>query len=207
MKPRTYTPDIIINHPISQPDVFNHISDIGLTAHTQILGTGINGRDALHLLDPLDTTIGVNGAAGLHPIDIWMAFDREVLSARYMDDIDAETPRITGHNIYSAARADYSFAYMPAIMPSTQRLDSGVLHAGATVAGCALQLCYWAGCQSVTLCGIDMFGNRYADGTISPCHASRQNWGEQMHNMNRIIALVREGGMIVETISETALMV
>jgi len=113
--------------------------------------------------------------------------------------------RVFGTEIAKCSRHDVAFEYYPTVHGLTE-LQRGVLHGGATIAGCAIQLAYWLGCERATLCGIDQWGDRHYDGIIgAPKHAARE-WTTVKH-IEHIIRLVTAGGMSVDTISKTRLSV
>jgi hypothetical protein len=99
------------------------------------------------------------------------------------------------------------YYYRPVVElePETVGLVEGAIHYGISVAGCAIQLAYNFGAREVLLCGVDMSGDGYWDGTenVHPHH------GAVWPAARTINALVRwlgeEHGVRVETLSETTL--
>lgn len=84
----------------------------------------------------------------------------------------------------------------------------GVLRNGATIAGMALQLCYWKNVRAVHLAGCDFTGRKYFDGTEKNDNQDDGVW-PHLENMNRLIDLFRGGpralSMRIDSLSETAL--
>ena len=199
---RTYPCTFAVNH--LGIDVFDNLSQLGMTDTAYVVGSGEEGGANVSRIDSACWSVACNGAITL-PVDFdaWAAYDGEVPTRDYYQSIPRDLIWIMGNNIGGDV-ATYVYDFHPAISQS-QALTFGQLHAGGTIAGCMLQLLYWAGCRHAILCGVDMFGNRYHDGTVSPYHHPDTDWGLQMENMNLIIKLCEAGGMRVSSISDTAL--
>lgn len=81
----------------------------------------------------------------------------------------------------------------------------GFIRKGASVSSCAVQLAYNFGAREILLCGVDMAGDSYWDGTsnVQPTHG--ETW-PAVRAFDRLIRwLVEERGRKVHTLSETRL--
>jgi hypothetical protein len=170
--------------------------------HAFILGAGPNGLPH-HRHEPDGLKIALNCAITVgwrH--DIWMVYDQT--APRY-PWFKTDT---SAHKIFStdlSRYADTTFGYIPTIH-AVSDLQEGILHGGATIAGCAIQLAFWLGCERTTLIGIDQYGDRHFDGTIgAPKHYGR-TWST-VKQIEKIIRLVTARGMVVDTVSRTELAV
>jgi hypothetical protein len=181
------------------------LSSLPTHQHAIIVGAGPNGRPH-HSPEPTDCLKIACNSAILLPwrFDIYMVFD---LNARNFPWFKTPTTahKVFGHDIGRFEKADVVFQYMPTIN-SVDELTYGILHGGATIAGCALQLCYWLNCAHVTLLGIDQYGDKHFDGTIgAPKHFGRK-W-TTVKPMEKIIRYVTARGMAVDSLSKTELSV
>ena len=83
----------------------------------------------------------------------------------------------------------------------------GVIRFGGTVSGVALQLAYNFGAREILLCGVDMSGDGYFDGTenVDPNHGEVWNAVQYLNPMIRW--MVEERGIKIATLSPTQLAV
>jgi hypothetical protein len=172
--------------------------------HAFVVGAGPNGL-SFHGHEPDGLKIACNSAITIPwPWDIWIVFD---LSAPEYPWFHNDTPakRVFGRDLAKHYKHDVSFEYMPTMHVVTEP-NWGVLHGGATVAGCAIQLAYWLGCERITLLGIDQYGDKHFDGTVgAPKHFGRK-WST-VKLLEKTIGLVTARGMKVDTLSRTELAV
>jgi len=87
---------------------------------------------------------------------------------------------------------------------SVERVD-GAIRYGITVSGCALQFAYNFGARHVLLCGVDMSGDAYWDGTQNVHLYHGEVWSA-VRTINALIRwLSQERGVRVESLSKTRL--
>lgn len=89
-----------------------------------------------------------------------------------------------------------------------QGCHPGVLRGGTSVGGKATQLAYHLGAKRIVLCGIDMKGKAYAnDPEGHGCNANLRAGGvwAQRDNFNRLIQWLKGQGVVVVSLSPTAL--
>lgn len=178
------------------------LDDLPRHPHAFILGAGPNGLPH-HRHEPTGLKIALNCAIVVPwSFDIWVVLDQTAPRYPWF------RTRTTAHKMFStdlSRYADTTFSYIPTIH-AVDNLREGILHGGATVAGCAIQLACWLGCERTTLIGIDQYGDRHFDGTIgAPKHYGRQ-WSN-VKQIEKIIRLVAARGMTVDSLSKTQLSV
>jgi hypothetical protein len=90
------------------------------------------------------------------------------------------------------------------VVETVGRVD-GSIHYGITVSGCALQFAYNFGARRILLCGVDMSGDDYWDGSRN-VHVHHGEVWPAAQTMNALIRwLGEERGVRVETLSKTTL--
>jgi hypothetical protein len=83
----------------------------------------------------------------------------------------------------------------------------GCIRIGATVTGCALQLAYNFGATTILLCGADMSGDSYWDGTSNPQPMHGSTW-PAVRCLNLLTRwMMEEKGLRIATLSPTRLAV
>jgi hypothetical protein len=169
-----------------------------------ILGAGPNGIP-FHKLDPDGLKIALNSAIVLPwRFDIWMVFDYGATQYPWYKT-HTSAHKVFGTDLAKVSKPEVTFPYQPT-MHSVDEFRYGVLHGGASIAGCAIQLCYWLGCEHITLVGIDQFGSRHFDGTIgAPKHTDRV-WST-VKLLEKIIRITTAHGITVDSLSRTKLSV
>ena len=91
------------------------------------------------------------------------------------------------------------------LVAETVHRVEGAIHYGITVAGCALQFAYNFGARRILLCGVDMSGDEYWDGTQN-VHVQHGEVWPAARTMNALIRwLDQERGVKVESLSRTKL--
>lgn len=176
-----------------------------------ILGTGINGKPYHDALIG-EYVIGVNGAINICDLDVWLVKDWRIMENDYY-----QNPKYSARLKIFARRLkkredfikpDYYYKETPGMgaEPEYPLLIRGVLRAGCTIAGAALQLAFWCNVQHIALCGIDMNGQYYFDGSRNR-HIELEingNW-KQRRKLDALIAEIISMGRDVVSISPTAL--
>ncbi len=84
----------------------------------------------------------------------------------------------------------------------------GVIRSGGSVSGVALQLAYNFGAREILLCGVDLSGDGYFDGTVNvqPSGERRGETWDVVSNLNPLIRwMVEERGIMIATLSPTQL--
>ncbi len=86
----------------------------------------------------------------------------------------------------------------------------GVIRNGASVSGVALQFAFNFGAREILLCGVDMSGDAYFDGTINvqPTEERRGDTWDVAQNVDPLIRwMIEERGIMIATLSPTKLTV
>jgi hypothetical protein len=111
--------------------------------------------------------------------------------------------RLFGYDLSRTSAHHFNFQYMPTIQ-AVGDLSPGILHGGASIAGCAIQFAHLVGCDRITLLGIDQFGDRHFDGTIgAPKHYGKP-WST-IKPLEKVIRIVNARGSTVDSLSKTKL--
>ena len=90
------------------------------------------------------------------------------------------------------------------LMPEMTNGIDGVVRLGGSITGCALQIAYNFGARQILLCGADMSGDGYWDGTLNSVVAHGETWST-IERLNPLIRWMKEKGVNVETLSPTKL--
>ena len=194
-------------------DVFR--SDFRLPARVCILAPGPNGRGHYSQIPSDYQVITVSKAVtigGLPPDTIWMMCHA---NQPWFEEANAgfRGLRIFGHvaleeaESYLDPRGTYYYfrASEGTLEPETMGRVDGAIHRGTSVSGCALQFAYNFGALQILLCGVDMSGDAYFDGTQNVCETHGDVW-HAARRMNLLIRWMEEQrGVQVATLSETKL--
>ena len=123
--------------------------------------------------------------------------------------------RVFGHVALQAARAKLdptgTYYYFKAadglLEPETISRVDGAICLGTSISGCALQFAYNFGARQILLCGVDMSGDGYWDGSQN----ANEVHGEVWHAAQRFNHLIRwmeeERGVQIASLSKTQLQV
>ena len=80
-----------------------------------------------------------------------------------------------------------------------------VIRYGATVSACAVQFASSFGAREILLCGVDLSGDEYFDGTVNPNANHGEPWPAAMRLQALLRPLIDERGVSVATLSPTRL--
>jgi hypothetical protein len=194
-------------------DVFR--STLRLPATACILAPGPNGRPHYGKIPGDCAIIAVSKAVMIPNVprkDIWMMnhatqgwFEGANAAFAGQRVFSAPALREAGDRIDPEATCYY---YEPApdqLTPENVHRVDGAIRYGSTVSGCAVQLAYNFGARRILLCGVDMSGDDYFDGT-SNVHVSHGEVWSAVRTIDALVRWLREArGVQVETLSETRL--
>lgn len=206
-------------------DIFNNLPSLGETV--VIVGPGIKGAEHYNRIEA-DTVITLNKAVlipDLKQIDYWMVWagtypknkhaDKTKWSGWWPDAVNKAVEdgiiRLFGHKVSKKEPCEYSFAHNPGFNEDPAgRFIMGVLRSGCTIAGGALQFCFWCGVKRVIFCGCDFYGQQYYDGSRNPNLDKKGSFnqspeGPLVDTMDEMIALCQAAEMEVVSLSETML--
>ena len=183
---------------------------IHLPHEVYVLGSGPNGAEHHQRIPPDAFLISLNKAVIVRAPTVWMcwaqAYAKQVWA---LDALAKPFVKLIGQRLADVLKGEYSNAYRFEHYPLWTKLPAlvfipGVLRAGATIAGAALQFAYHYGAHRVILCGIDMFGTGYFDGTKGNLHREGRDW-EDLNRLMEMIRLCQFEGLTVQSLSETRL--
>src|SRR4051794_19315511 len=80
-----------------------------------------------------------------------------------------------------------------------------VIRYGATVSACAVQFAAIFGAREILLCGVDLSGDEYFDGTMNPNANHGQTWPAAPRLQALVGHLIDERGLTIATLSPTRL--
>ncbi len=80
----------------------------------------------------------------------------------------------------------------------------GCIRYGATVSACAVQFAYNFGAREIALCGVDLSGDGYYDGTLNVHPHHGETWGAA-ERFNRLIRWLEGRGVRIWSLSPTKL--
>ena len=197
-------------------DVFE--SGFRLPPTVCILAPGPNGRPHYHRIPRECCVIAVNKAVLIPDIrsDVWVL---NQLTDECIEWYALADGHFHGTRIYrksaaiqmppSNATEGYYFTVLTApfdqLAANRDLPIENVVRSGGSVAGCAIQLAYNLGATEIMLCGVDMSGDNYWDGTRNVQQSHGAVW-PVAQNLNRLIKwLMLKKNVSVSSLSPTKL--
>ena len=192
-----------------------------------VLATGPNGNDHYKRIPDDAWVIGVNKAIEIYfrnrtPTSIWLCADGTLPEQEWftktvngiiqnvaaLSDNHIATPCFdSGALLKTYPDAPYYFTHGHTLResPKFQPIE-GVLRAGGSISGQAMQLAYWLGAKRIVLVGVDMTGSKYFDDTenINP-RLSPDGKSLHLHLLNGLCGWLKAQGIEIVSLSETAL--
>jgi hypothetical protein len=99
----------------------------------------------------------------------------------------------------------YCFYPPPDSLSPEVRPVEGAIRVGGSISGIALQIAYNFGARDILLCGVDMSGDGYFDGTMNVQPSHGDTWGA-VKNLNPLIRwMIEKRGLRIHTLSPTRL--
>jgi hypothetical protein len=215
--------EVVVTCRSPDPAPFRPVLSSGLTFPRRvcIVASGPSAA-ATHLAIPPDFHVIALNKAVLLPglrVDAWMMNQLTSDSLPYYAAASRAFP--TGPRIFRlatavAARAEHvgrgDCHWFLARQAPEEQLDADrdrpagtCIRSGGTVTGCALQLAFALGANDILLCGVDMHGDRYFDGSRNDRDPKAGTW-KHVRTLDRLIGqLRRDHGVTVRALGETAL--
>jgi len=195
------------------PDVFE--ADFELPSNKVcVLAPGPNGRGHQARIPPDFCVIAVAKAILIPGIkaDVWM------MTHSHQDWYSQADAAFNGVRIYSyeaamAVQPSLSgkkscYYFMPVrdlLDPSVIKPIEGRIRYGGTIVGNAIQLAYNFGAKEILVCGADMSGDGYWDGSMNLERRHGEVW-DAVPRLNRLLKWLRDDkGIRVSTLSRTTL--
>jgi len=134
-----------------------------------ILATGPNGKPFYDKIPQDAFVIAVNQGIMIRPSsNIWMVFDYRASQKDWWNTaMTYNVPRLFSRSVITRYPCEYTFIASPSVSVADSMLIPKILRGGATIAGCAVQAAYYGGAKEIILCGIDMSGDTYYDGSLN----------------------------------------
>jgi hypothetical protein len=196
-------------------DVFR--SNFRLSPKVCILAPGPNGKGHYHEIPADYEVIAVSKAVLIDDVPkkrVWVMchgdqgwFERANLAFRGSRVFSADALREARDKLNLDETCYFFEPPVDGIEPETFDRIDGSIRYGTTVSGCALQIAYNFGAREILLCGVDMSGDDYWDGTRNVHVHHGETWpvSQKLDLMIRWLGATR--GVRVATLSETKLQV
>ncbi len=175
----------------------------------RIIAPGPNLIGCKHVVDESMFTIACNMGVQVAVSDsLWLVTDANAEKCNWfyvgLEGMSDRTgPRCFPTDSLIKYNPEYTMHVAPCFPPKyDQRLLPGVILNGATIAGMALQIAFYLGAKTIELCGVDMDGDCYYDGTEATGHP---NWDDFRTRMNNFIKVVQHQGVEIYSRTETTL--
>lgn len=199
-------------HPL---DIFtNHFR---VPSRVIIASPGFGADIAFPYITPDDYVITVNRGVRM-PIDhfnVWLLADKNAPEADWWPD---PTPEGCLHIFDDGFlrkyidktpdcphRYDYVFRTGWRLEEFDWDLRYGVLRGGCTASIQALQMAYFCGAADIRLCGVRFEGDLYWDGKETGAMSRRKGVWPVKNRVNKLIQWMRSRGVMITTMSDTAL--
>lgn len=189
-----------------------------------VLASGPNGTGHYGRIPEDAWVIAVNSAIHIQEAhkSIWLCadgtlpekqwFDKaalELIACNYeLRDARLPTPVFDGGVLLGAyPGVPYVFQHGRSLIKAPWGCERGVLRGGATISAQAVQLAYLMGSRKIILCGVDMRGDRYYDGTATDNNqisGDEQKWHARSA-FNILVQWLLGEGVEIMSLSETAL--
>ena len=89
--------------------------------------------------------------------------------------------------------------------PEVPHSLDGVIRYGATVSACAIQFAYFFGAAEILLCGVDLSGDGYFDGTVNVNAYHGDTWPAVQRLQPLLNHLIEDKRLLIATLSPTRL--
>jgi len=199
-------------------DIFRHLDELALTDRIQIVAPGINGKNHYDHLDPECFTIIVNKACEIPGIrrDLWMVADPtpyHALVRGYIDWFAEGLKTCESIGCFNSLtmleyfdKVKYTHEWAGEIFDEFIEPMKNHIRGGLTISGMAVQMAYWLGAKDIVLCGVDLSGMYYFDGSERGTAAQHHTaWVRILPLFQQLVDWVQARGVKVYSLSETAL--
>ena len=209
---------LVIIMPI---DIFE--SGFRMPETVYVLASGPKGVEHYHEIPQDAFVITVNKGIEIPKVNkaIWLCSDgtlprkdwfnkaatRLIAANHDLDDRLNPTPVFdSGVLLAKYPNVPYSFKHGGNLIKNPIGFEYGVLKGGATVSSQAIQLAFLLGAKHIRLCGVDMSGDKYFDGTDTYNGQTRlsDTW-YSIAIFNVLLQLLKNEKCTVDSISPTAL--
>lgn len=192
-------------------DIF--ASDFRLPERVCILAPGPNGAGHYSEIPAGFSVMAVAKAVLIPEVeaDIWVMnhahqeWFEEADAAFHGTCIFGDEAMMTRPHLAGKSACYYFTTLEEPLDPNVMRAIDGVVRVGGSIVGCALQLAYNFGSAEILLCGADMSGDGYWDGTTNVQNSHGAVW-PAAQRLNLLLRwLIEEKRMRISTLSQTML--
>ena len=198
---------------MSAIDIFQ--SGFRLPEKVCILAPGPNGLGCYGAIPQSHTVVAISKAVLIDEVSrksVWVMchgdqgwFDRANSQFHGVRLFSKDALREAGAKLDGLSPTYYFQAPPEMLEPHNVHLVGGAIRYGTTVSGCALQFAYNFGAREILLCGVDMSGDDYWDGTRNTSGYHGEVW-PAARTINALIRwLGAERGIKVASLSRTRL--
>jgi hypothetical protein len=148
-------------------NVFRHLSDLKIPKVAYVAGAGPTLLKDIKEI-PADAYVIACNRAILadYPFSAWMVFDLNAVRFPWFKrERIGSYKKIFGYRLAKEYPCDYLFSSRH--VDTMRQITPGGLQGGGTIVSCAMQLLYWAGCQTVILLAAPMSGRLHFDRTVA----------------------------------------
>jgi hypothetical protein len=152
---------------LPENNVFRHLRALKIPSVAYVAGAGPLLLDELKRIPDDAYVIACNRAImAPWPFAIWMVFDQNCHRFPWYNNPPAgDYRKVFGYKLGASVPEALIFSSRHVDHPNL--IAAGGLQGGGTIVGCALQLCFWAGCSAVVMLGAPMQGDTHFDGTMA----------------------------------------
>jgi len=206
-------------------DIFATGLHFDKTEPVYILATGPNGAAHYGEIPAHAWVIAVNGAIDIPNVhkSIWLCADgtlpdkawfRKAVNEYLASDYDL-TDRENATAVFDSGKlagmydVRYTFRHGTSLLSDADHCTPGELRCHATISCQAVQLAYLLGSWNIILCGVDMEGEKYYDGTVTDKKSNVQTvkgdaW-VAIEPFNNLIRAMKATGCSIVSLSDTLL--
>jgi hypothetical protein len=190
-------------------------SDLRLNRKVCIVAPGPNGRGHYHRIPPDFQIVAVSKAVLIpdlrpsiwvmtHSHQTWFAEANRSFHGIRLFSFDAALNSAEALQ----GKAD-CYCFIPPrdsfLEPQVRQPLDRVIRYGATVSGCAIQFAYIFGAGEILLCGVDLSGDEYFDGTVNVNEHHGDTWPALLRLQPLLKYLIDDQRLKIATLSPTKL--
>jgi hypothetical protein len=190
-------------------------ADLQLGRRVCIVAPGPNGRGHYHRIPPDFQIVAASKAVLIpelrpaiwvmtHSDQAWFAEANRRFHGIRLFSYDAAL-----HAAHAMQSTPDCYYFVPPcdsfLEPDVHQPLDGCIRYGGTVSGCAIQFAYLFGAAEILLCGVDLSGDAYFDGTINVNANHGDTWPAFQRLQPLLTQLIECKGLSIATLSPTKL--
>lgn len=184
-------------------------SGLKLPERVYIVAPGYDGRAHYSRISKRECVIAVNrGIEAFPTARFWLCSDARLIDEDWFRGVDRNGITTVFSELldeWDGLSANYTFDPGPVMNIHDFKPKYGCLRMGATVSAQALQFAYWFFAKHITLCGVDMCGSMYFDGTLGDYKDEREEHWPGINRFGLLVEYIKLQEVTVDSLSPTAL--